>query len=84
MRPAQIVEEAGKRTLIVTARGESRLVKGARPTLELARRAIEAGAPLRKLIAERGGGSTLENWIHIFRHEFIQPSSGGLKVRISN
>jgi len=60
MRLAQIVDESGKRALVVTARGESRLVKGARTTLELAHQAIEAGAPLRKLIAERGVGKPVD------------------------
>jgi len=60
MRLAQIVDESGKRALVVTARGESRLVKGARTTLDLARQAIEAGAPLRKLIAERGVGKPVD------------------------
>ena len=49
MRLAQITDEKDKRALVVTARGESRLVKGARTTRELASQAIEAGAPLRKL-----------------------------------
>ena len=40
VRLAQFVDENGKRALVVTARGESRLVKGARTTLELARQAI--------------------------------------------
>ncbi len=60
MRLAQIVDEKNKRALVVTARGESRLVKGARTTLELARQAIEAGAPLRKLIADRGVGKPVD------------------------
>jgi hypothetical protein len=60
MRLAQIVDEHDKRALVVTARGESRLVKGARATLELAVQAIEAGAPLRKLIAERGVGKPVD------------------------
>ena len=60
MRLAQIIDENGKRALVVTARGESRLVKGARTTLELARQAIEAGAPLRKLIADRGVGKPVD------------------------
>ena len=60
MRLAQIVDETGKRALVVTARGESRLVKGARTTLELAHQAIEAGAPLRKLIADRGVGKPVD------------------------
>ena len=60
MRLAQIIDEDGKRALVVTARGESRLVKGARTTLDLARQAIEAGAPLRKLIADRGVGRPVD------------------------
>jgi hypothetical protein len=60
MRLAQIVDEAGKRGLIVTARGESRLVKGARTTYELAMQAIEAGEPFRKLIASRGVGKPVD------------------------
>ncbi len=60
MRLAQIIDESGKRALVVTARGESRLVKGARTTLELAYQAIEAGAPLRKLIADRGVGKPVD------------------------
>jgi hypothetical protein len=60
MRLAQIVDDSGKRALVVTARGESRLVKGARTTLDLAGQAIEAGAPLRKLIAERGVGKPVD------------------------
>jgi hypothetical protein len=60
MRIAQIVDEGGKRALVVTARGESRLIKGARTTLELASQAIEAAAPLRKLIADRGVGRPVD------------------------
>jgi len=60
MRLAQIVDDAGKRALAVTARGESRLVKGARSTLELARQAIAEGASLRKLIADRGVGRPVD------------------------
>src|SRR5947209_18491230 len=56
MRLAQITDENGKRALVVTARGESRLVKGARTTVQLAQQAIEAGASLKKLVAERGVG----------------------------
>ena len=44
MRLAQFVDDNGKRALAVTARGESRLVKGARTTLDLARQAIESEA----------------------------------------
>ena len=60
MRLAQIVDEEGKRALVVTARGESRLVKGARTTLDLAAQAIEAGVGLRKLIADRGIGKPVD------------------------
>ena len=60
MRLAQILDESGKRALVVTARGESRLVKGARTTLDLASQAIGAGAPLRKLIADRGVGKPVD------------------------
>jgi hypothetical protein len=60
MRLAQIIDEAGKRALVVTARGESRLVKGARTTYELATQAIEAGLPIRKLIADRGIGKPVD------------------------
>jgi len=60
MRLAQIIDEAGKRALVVTARGESRLVKGARTTYELASQALAANAPLRKLIADRGVGKPVD------------------------
>jgi hypothetical protein len=60
MRLAQIVDDNGKRALAVTARGESRLVKGARSTLELARQAIAEGVSLRKLIADRGVGNPVD------------------------
>ncbi|MBV8473562.1 MAG: hypothetical protein JO107_06620 [Hyphomicrobiales bacterium] len=60
MRLAQIIDESDKRALVVTARGESRLVKGARTTLDLANQAIEAGLPLRKLIADRGVGKPVD------------------------
>ncbi len=60
MRIAQIIDESGKRALAVTARGESRFVKGARTTLDLVHQAIEAGAPLRKLIADRGVGKPVD------------------------
>ena len=53
MRLAQFIDENGKRALAVTARGESRLVRGARSTLDLARQAIAEGASFRKLIADR-------------------------------
>ena len=60
MRLAQIIDEKDKRALVVTARGESRLVKGACTTYELAFQAIQAGAPLRKVIADRGIGKTID------------------------
>ena len=60
MRLAQFVDENGKRALAVTARGESRLVKGARATLDLARQAIAEGVSLRKLIADRGVGKPVD------------------------
>ena len=60
MRLAQIVDDNGKRALVVTARGESRLVKGARTTLELAGQAIAAGATIRKLVNERGIGKPVD------------------------
>jgi hypothetical protein len=60
MRLAQIIDEAGKRALAVTARGESRLVKGARTTYDLAMQAIAAGESIRKLIASRGVGPTVD------------------------
>jgi hypothetical protein len=60
MRLAQIIGEDGKRALVVTARGESRLVKGARTTLQIAQQAIEAQAGLRKLIADRGVGKAVD------------------------
>jgi hypothetical protein len=60
MRIAQFLDDKDKRALVVTARGESRLVKGARTTLDLARQAIEAGVPLRKLIADRGVGKPVD------------------------
>jgi hypothetical protein len=60
MRLAQIIDEAGKRALVVTARGESRLVKGARTTYDLAMQAIAAGESIRKLIASRGVGPTVD------------------------
>src|SRR5476649_1852514 len=60
MRLAQIVDENDKRALVVTARGESRLVKGARTTYELAFQAIAAGVPIRKIIADRGIGKVVD------------------------
>jgi hypothetical protein len=60
VRLAQFVDENGKRALAVTARGESRLVKGARTTLDLARQAIAEGVSIRKLIADRGVGKPVD------------------------
>jgi hypothetical protein len=60
VRLAQFIDENGKRALAVTARGESRLVKGARTTLDLARQAIAGGVSLRKLIADRGVGKPVD------------------------
>ena len=54
------MDENGKRALAVTARGESRLVKGARTTVDLARQAIAEGVSLRKLIADRGVGKPVD------------------------
>ena len=56
MRLTQIVDDNDKRALVVTVRGESRLVKGLRTTLDLATEALAEGAPLRKVIADRGIG----------------------------
>jgi hypothetical protein len=60
MRLTQFTDENGKRGLAVTARGESRRVKGARTTLDLARQAIFEKASLRKLIADRGVGRPVD------------------------
>jgi hypothetical protein len=60
MRLAQFVDENGKRALAVTARGESRMVKGARSTLDLARQAIAEEVSLRKLIADSGVGKPVD------------------------
>jgi hypothetical protein len=60
MRLTQFIDENGKRGLAVTARGESRRVKGARTTLDLARQAIFEKASLRKLIADRGVGRPVD------------------------
>jgi hypothetical protein len=60
VRLAQFIDENGKRALAVTARGESRLVKGARTTVDLARQAIAEGVSLRKLIADRGVGKPVD------------------------
>ena len=60
MRLAQIINETGKRELVVTARGESRLVKGSRTTVQLAQAAIDAGASIKKLVADRGIGKAVD------------------------
>jgi len=60
VRLSQFIDENGKRALAVTARGESRRVKGARTTLVLARQAIAEGVSLRKLIADRGVGRPVD------------------------
>jgi len=56
MRLTQIVDDSDKRALVVTVRGESRLVKGLRTMRDLAADALAEGAPLRKIIADRGIG----------------------------
>jgi hypothetical protein len=60
MRLSQITDENGKRALVVTARGESRLVKGARSTVQLAQAVSEAGTTFKKLIADRGVGKAVD------------------------
>jgi hypothetical protein len=60
MRLAQLVDDKGKRALAVTARGETRLVKGVRTTLDLVRQAIREGVSLRKAIADRGIGKPVD------------------------
>jgi hypothetical protein len=60
VRLAQILDDNGKRALVVTARGESRFVKGARTTLQLVASALAEGAPLRKLVADRGVGKPVD------------------------
>src|SRR5271169_3985365 len=60
MRLAQFIDENGKRVLAVSARGESRQVKGARTTLDLARQALVEGVSLRKAIADRGVGKVVD------------------------
>jgi hypothetical protein len=60
LRLAQFIDENGKRALAVSARGESRRVKGARTTLDLARQTLGEGVSLRKLVADRGVGSRVD------------------------
>ena len=73
MRLAQIIDEAGKRALVVTARGESRLVKGARTTYDLAMQAIAAGETIRKLIASRGIGKTVDLAAALKQRRILNP-----------
>src|SRR5271163_562648 len=73
MRLAQFVDENGKRALAVSARGESRRVKGARTTLELARQALAENISLRKLIAERGVGSPVDLARALKEHRVLSP-----------
>jgi len=56
MRLAQIVDDNDKRAVVVTARGESRLVRGVRTMRDLAAEALAEGATLRKVVADRGVG----------------------------
>ncbi|MGO8799309.1 MAG: AraD1 family protein [Roseiarcus sp.] len=56
MRLTQIVDDNDKRALVVSARGDSRLVKGLRTMRNLAAEALAEGAPLRKIVADRGIG----------------------------
>jgi hypothetical protein len=60
VRLTQFIDDNDKRALAVTARGESRLVRGARTTLDLARQAIAEGVSIRKLIADRGVGKPVD------------------------
>ena len=60
MRLTQIIDEKDKRALVVTARGESHLVKGARTTLSLVEAALQSGLTLRKLVAEKGVGKAVD------------------------
>jgi len=60
LRLTQFFDDHGKRSLAVTARSESRLVKGARTTLDLARQAIESNISFRRLIADRGLGRLVD------------------------
>jgi hypothetical protein len=60
MRLAQIVDDNGKRSLVVSARGEARIVKGLRSTYALAMEAIATGEPIKKRIAARGVGQTVD------------------------
>ena len=73
MRLAQFIDESGKRALAVTARGESRLVKGARTTLDLARQAIAEGVSLRKLIADRGVGKPVDLALALKQKRVLAP-----------
>ena len=73
MRLSQFVDDNGKRALAVTARGESRMVKGARSTIDLARQAIAEGVSLRKLIADRGVGKPVDLRRALKEHRVLTP-----------
>jgi hypothetical protein len=73
VRLAQFIDENGKRALAVSARGESRLVKGARTTLDLARQALAEGVSLRKLIADRGVGSRVDLVLALKERRVLAP-----------
>jgi hypothetical protein len=73
MRLAQIVDENDKRALVVTARGESRLVKGARTTYDLAFQALAAGDTLRKAIADRGVGKPVDLAAAVKERRLLSP-----------
>jgi hypothetical protein len=60
LRLTQFLDDHGKRALAVTARGESRLVKGVRTSLALALQAIESNTSLRRAISDRGVGRTVD------------------------
>ncbi len=73
MRLAQFIDENGKRALAVSARGESRRVKGARTTLDLVRQALAENVSLRKLIADRGVGSKVDLALALKERRLLAP-----------
>ena len=73
MRLTQFIDENGKRGLAVTARGESRRVKGVRATLDLARQAVAEGVSLRKLIADRGVGKPVDLALALKERRILTP-----------
>ncbi len=73
MRLAQIVDDNGKRSLVVTARGEARIVKGVRSTYALAMEAIETGEPIKKRIAARGVGQTVDLAVALKQGRVLSP-----------